>query len=70
MTMTTATHPTFVADSNHHHTGEPANGKALALLSLTALGVVFLAFAYRLLPTARSPATTTDRRRPRRADPA
>jgi di/tricarboxylate transporter len=29
-------------------------------LGLTALGVVFLAFAYRLLPTSRSPAETMD----------
>ena len=29
-------------------------------LGLTALGVVFLAFAYRLLPTARAPAETMD----------
>jgi di/tricarboxylate transporter len=29
-------------------------------LGLTALGVVFLAFAYRLLPTGRSPAETMD----------
>ena len=29
-------------------------------LGLTALGVVFLAFAYRLLPTAASPAETMD----------
>ncbi len=41
MTMTTATHPAFVADSHNHHVGDPANGKQLALLSLTALGVVY-----------------------------
>ncbi len=38
---TTAAHPAFVADSNQHHVGDPATGKRLALLSLTALGVVY-----------------------------
>ncbi len=41
MTHTTGTHSTVVADSNHHHTGDPATGKKLALLTLTALGVVY-----------------------------
>ncbi|MES3034574.1 MAG: potassium transporter Kup [Gemmatimonadota bacterium] len=41
MTLTTGTHPTAVADSNHHHTGDPATGKKLAVLTLTALGVVY-----------------------------
>jgi KUP system potassium uptake protein len=39
--MTTDSYPAVVADSNHHHTGDPASGKKLALLSLTALGVVY-----------------------------
>lgn len=30
-----------VGESNQHHVGEPATGKTLALLSLTALGVVY-----------------------------
>lgn len=30
-----------VAESNDHHVGEPATGKKLAVLSLTALGVVY-----------------------------
>ena len=37
---TTATYPA-VAVSNHHHVGDPASGKKLALLTLTALGVVY-----------------------------
>ena len=41
VTTTTATFPAFVADSNNHHVGEPATGKQLTLLSLTALGVVY-----------------------------
>ncbi|MBC7844072.1 MAG: potassium transporter Kup [Gemmatimonadaceae bacterium] len=32
---------TAVANSNHHHVGDPATGKKLALLTLTALGVVY-----------------------------
>ncbi len=31
----------MIADSNQHHVGEPATGKKLALLTLTALGVVY-----------------------------
>ncbi len=31
----------MIADSNQHHVGEPASGKKLALLTLTALGVVY-----------------------------
>jgi len=38
--MTTAAH-TVIAESNDHHVGEPATGKKLALLTLTALGVVY-----------------------------
>ena len=30
-----------IAASNHHHVGDPASGKKLALLTLTALGVVY-----------------------------
>ena len=41
MPHSTGTHSTAVADSNHHHTGDPARGKKLALLTLTALGVVY-----------------------------
>ena len=37
---TTAAH-SAVAASNHHHVGDPATGKKLALLTLTALGVVY-----------------------------
>ena len=40
MTMTTSTH-TVIAESNHHHVGDPATGKKLAVLTLTALGVVY-----------------------------
>jgi KUP system potassium uptake protein len=40
MTMTTGSHPA-IADSNQHHIGEPATGSKLALLTLTALGVVY-----------------------------
>ena len=36
----TATH-SAIAASNHHHVGDPASGKKLALLTLTALGVVY-----------------------------
>jgi KUP system potassium uptake protein len=38
--MTTDTH-SVIADSSHHHVGEPARGKQLAVLTLTALGVVY-----------------------------
>ncbi len=38
--MTTGSHP-VIADSNHHHVGDPATGRKLALLTLTALGVVY-----------------------------
>ena len=41
MPHTTGAYSTAVADSNHHHTGDPARGKKLALLTLTALGVVY-----------------------------
>ena len=40
MTMTTSTH-TVIAESNDHHVGDPATGKKLAVLTLTALGVVY-----------------------------
>ena len=40
MTMTTDTHP-VIAESQHHHVGDPATGSKLALLTLTALGVVY-----------------------------
>ncbi len=40
LTTTTASF-TAVANSNHHHVGDPATGKKLALLTLTALGVVY-----------------------------
>ena len=40
MTMTTGSH-SVIADSNQHHVGEPATGSKLALLTLTALGVVY-----------------------------
>jgi KUP system potassium uptake protein len=39
--MTTATHPAAIAESANHHDGDPASGKKLALLTLTALGVVY-----------------------------
>ncbi|MDZ7631493.1 MAG: potassium transporter Kup [Gemmatimonadaceae bacterium] len=38
--VTTASHPT-IPDGNQHHVGEPATGRKLALLTLTALGVVY-----------------------------
>ena len=37
---TTATY-SAIAASNHHHVGDPATGKKLGLLTLTALGVVY-----------------------------
>ena len=40
LTTTTANF-TAVANSNHHHVGDPATGKKLAVLTLTALGVVY-----------------------------
>ena len=40
LTTTTANH-TVIANSNDHHVGDPATGKKLALLTLTALGVVY-----------------------------
>ena len=40
MPMTTATHA-VIAESNDHHVGDPATGKKLAVLTLTALGVVY-----------------------------
>jgi KUP system potassium uptake protein len=40
MTMTTGSHP-VIADSHQHHIGDPATGSKLALLTLTALGVVY-----------------------------
>jgi KUP system potassium uptake protein len=40
LTTTTANY-TAVANSNQHHVGDPATGKKLALLTLTALGVVY-----------------------------
>ena len=40
MTTTTGTH-SVIAESHQHHVGDPATGKKLALLSLTALGVVY-----------------------------
>ena len=38
--MATSTH-TVIAESNQHHVGDPATGKKLAVLTLTALGVVY-----------------------------
>ena len=40
MLSTTDTHP-VIAGSNDHHVGDPATGSKLALLTLTALGVVY-----------------------------
>ncbi len=37
---TTATY-SAIADSNYHHVGDPATGRKLGLLTLTALGVVY-----------------------------
>ena len=41
MTATTGTHATVVAEGQQHHIGDPARGKKLAVLTLTALGVVY-----------------------------
>ena len=40
LTMTTDSHP-VIADSHNHHDGTPPTGSKLALLTLTALGVVY-----------------------------